>query len=179
VFEFFDDNARRIIRRTSQESNSLNHTHIGTEHLVLSLLGDDPLIRRSAETSYPVVRTIVEAAIGAGPRSTDGYRPFTPEMKATVRRSIDVMMRYHHFPLTPLHLFIAMLQNEEGIVHSLLDYANVNRPVFYGRLDHMLSTTPAVWSSFHTRLPAVVRLHQRSYARKDILRIHENWQPVS
>jgi ATP-dependent Clp protease ATP-binding subunit ClpA len=179
VFEFFDENARRITRRANQESDSLNHAHIGTEHLVLSLFGDNTHFKLLADTSYRKVRTSIEAVIGVGLQSTHGHRPFTPAMNATMRRSVDAMIENHHFPLTPLHLFVGMLQNEDGIVHSLLDHANINRRVFYKRLDYMLESTPTVWSSFHTRLPAVVHLYQRSYTQEEIIQIHKTWQLIS
>jgi ATP-dependent Clp protease ATP-binding subunit ClpC len=41
MFERFTNQARRVVVLAQEESRSLNHNYIGTEHLVLGLLREE------------------------------------------------------------------------------------------------------------------------------------------
>jgi ATP-dependent Clp protease ATP-binding subunit ClpA len=41
MFERFTDEARQVVRRAQEEARRLRHPYIGTEHLLLALLGGD------------------------------------------------------------------------------------------------------------------------------------------
>ena len=38
MFERFTDRARRVVVLAQEEARMLNHTHVGTEHLLLALI---------------------------------------------------------------------------------------------------------------------------------------------
>ena len=40
VFEKFTDRARRVVVRAQEEARALNHDFIGTEHILLGLVGE-------------------------------------------------------------------------------------------------------------------------------------------
>jgi len=68
MFERFTTDAREVVVRAQQEARQLHHGFIGTEHLLLGLVGGstptaDVLTRHGLTT--PVVREAVQAYLGA------------------------------------------------------------------------------------------------------------------
>ena len=69
MFERFTDRARRVVVLAQEEARLLNHSYIGTEHILLGLFGDleglAARIMRDADVAYDdVKRRIIELLTG-------------------------------------------------------------------------------------------------------------------
>ena len=63
MFERFTDQARQVVRQAQDEARALKHRYIGTEHLLLGLLGPDSGLAYTVLTGAGVTREQVRAAI--------------------------------------------------------------------------------------------------------------------
>ena len=84
MFERFTDRARRVVV-LAQEARLLNHSYIGTEHILLGLIHEGEGVAAKALESLGIsleaVRNQVEEIIGQGGSSPSGHIPFTPRAK--------------------------------------------------------------------------------------------------
>ncbi|RKS74371.1 ClpA/ClpB-like protein [Actinomadura pelletieri DSM 43383] len=85
MFERFTDGARRIVVDAQAEARELRHHHIGTEHLLLSLLNDGgPIARTTAEHGLD------GAAVRARLARTN-EDPLDPEALSTLGIDLDAV----------------------------------------------------------------------------------------
>ena len=81
LFPRFTDHGRSAVGQAQQEARRLNHNYIGTEHLLLGLLGIDEGIARTALRVAGValddLRQRIEAKVGRGSEPAHGHIPFT------------------------------------------------------------------------------------------------------
>jgi ATP-dependent Clp protease ATP-binding subunit ClpC len=82
MFERFTDRARRVVVEAQDEARTLNHDHIGTEHILLGLIregkGTGTKALESLGISLDTVRREVQEIIGQGQHAPSGHIPFTP-----------------------------------------------------------------------------------------------------
>jgi hypothetical protein len=83
MFERFTDRARKVTVDAQAEARRLGHGHIGTEHLLLGLLGDPESVGTRALVALGLsldgLRAEVERTAGRGEGSPAGHIAFTPE----------------------------------------------------------------------------------------------------
>src|SRR5919198_2649776 len=103
MFERFTDRARRVVVRALDEARRLNHNYIGTEHLLLGLVGDDQSesVGAAALASFDIslegVRSDVEEIIGKGTIEPEGgHIPFTPRAKKVLELSLHEALQLGH-----------------------------------------------------------------------------------
>jgi hypothetical protein len=92
VFERFTDQARRVVVLAQEEARLLNHSYIGTEHLLLGLIRTDEGVAAEALQSLGVtlelVRAQVEENVGYGQHDPSGHIPFTRRAKTVLDLSL-------------------------------------------------------------------------------------------
>jgi len=85
MFERFTERARRIIILAQEEAKRLNHSAVGTEHMLLGVVregeGVASKVLESLNISPERVRAEIESAIGRGERSPQEEVAFTPRAK--------------------------------------------------------------------------------------------------
>ena len=100
MFDRFTDGARRAIVLAQDEARRLNHSYIGTEHLLLGLLREGQGVAATAlevlGVSLDGVRRQVEETIGRGAKIPGAHLPFTPPAKEAIERSLQEAMRLEH-----------------------------------------------------------------------------------
>ena len=79
MFERFTDRARRVAVLAQQEARMLHHDHIGTEHILLGLIGEGEGVAAQALESLGIsleaVRQHVGEIIGQGQQDPPGTSP--------------------------------------------------------------------------------------------------------
>lgn len=85
MFGRFTDGARRAVVLAQEQARTLNHNYIGTEHLLLGLIGEGEggaaMALESTGISLTAVREQIEEIIGPGDGLAIGHAPFTPRAK--------------------------------------------------------------------------------------------------
>ncbi len=103
MFERFTDRARRVVVLAQQEARMLHHDHIGTEHILLGLIGEGEGVAAQALESLGIsleaVRQHVGEIIGQGQQEPSGHIPFTPRAKKVLELSLrEALALGHNWP---------------------------------------------------------------------------------
>ena len=124
MFERFTDGARRVVVFAQQEARELNHSYIGTEHLLLGLTRDDEGVAaqalRELEISQDVVREQVKEIIGRGQRPPSGHIPFTPRAKKVLELSLRESLQLSHSYIGTEHILLGLVGEGEGVGAQVL-----------------------------------------------------------
>ncbi len=124
-FEKFSERARRVLTSAQEEAQSLNHSYIGTEHLLLGLIREEEGIAAKVltnlGTSLGKVRSAVEFIIGRGEKAATGEIGLTPRAKRVIELAIDEARHLGHNYIGTEHLLLGLLHEGEGVAAGVLD----------------------------------------------------------
>lgn len=132
MYERFTDPARRVIAVAQDEARVLQHAYVGTEHLLLGLLGvsDSPVAKILAGfgISPASVRETVREIIGAG--NADAVRPhhfpFTPRAKNVLEAAYQEARGLGQDDIGPEHLLLGLLRDRTGVAAQVVDRLGAN-----------------------------------------------------
>jgi ATP-dependent Clp protease ATP-binding subunit ClpC len=124
MFERFTDRARHVVVLAQEEARLLNHSHIGTEHLLLGLLHESQgVAARALEAlgiSLESARTEVERMIGRGEGVPSGHIPFTPRAKKVLELSLREALNLDHNYIGTEHILLGLIREQEGVAAQAL-----------------------------------------------------------
>jgi prophage maintenance system killer protein len=124
MFRRFTDRARRAVQLAQEEARLLNHNYVGTEHLLLGLLGEGEGVAAEALGSLGIsleaVRAQVEELIGHGQSAPAGHIPFTPRAKKALELSLREALQFGHNYVGTEHLLLGLAREGEGVAAELL-----------------------------------------------------------
>jgi Clp amino terminal domain, pathogenicity island component len=151
VFERMADRSRRVLVLALEEARLLDHSFIGTEHILLGLISEGEGIAAHAlgelGLSLDVARARVEVAIGlAGAGHTDSP-PFTPRAKKMLDLSQRVAVELGSQKIGTEHLLLGLVREGEGVGAQVLQS-------FVGDLSRVRQQVMALLSDRQGRQPA-------------------------
>src|ERR1700733_7605650 len=125
VFEKFTDRARRVVVRAQEEARALNHDFIGTEHILLGLVGEGQGVAAKALESLGIsleaVRQRVEDIVPPGQVEVrTGHIPFTPRAKKVLELSLSESKLLGHRYIGTEHILLGLLREGEGVAAQVL-----------------------------------------------------------
>ena len=124
MFERFTDRARRVVVLAREEARMLNHSYVGTEHLLLGLVHEgEGVAARALEAlgiRLEVVREQVEEIAGRGPQPLPGHIPFTPQAKQVLELSLREALQLRHNYIGTEHVLLALIREGEGVAAQVL-----------------------------------------------------------
>jgi hypothetical protein len=100
-FTRFTDAARQAVVRAQEEARALGHDHVGTEHLVLGVLAQEPAL---ADLSPEDLR----AQLDRGDAHPTGQIPFAPETKQALELALRAALTHGDPAIEPRHLLIGI-----------------------------------------------------------------------
>jgi ATP-dependent Clp protease ATP-binding subunit ClpA len=124
MFEKYTEKARRVIFFARYEASAFGSPHIETEHLLLGLFREDKSIARDYlgdRVSSLDIRSAVERDFPARestPTSID--LPLSDECKRILAYSAEESMRLNHDHISPEHLLLGILREENCYAARLL-----------------------------------------------------------
>jgi ATP-dependent Clp protease ATP-binding subunit ClpC len=144
VFERFTDSARQVIVLSQNESRSLAHDYIGTEHILLGLLREQSglaaAVLESLDISFEGVRAQVEHIVGKGDATeATGQIPFTPRAKKTLDLALREALSLGHDYVGTEHILLGLGQEREGVAFSILRHFGADAETIRNRVIAMLS----------------------------------------
>jgi AraC-like DNA-binding protein len=129
-FERFTSEARRVVTLSQGEAKELGHNYIGTEHLLLGVLGVEDSVGARAladlgitleETREDVKRIIGEGEEEERPRRRRGPRmPFTPRSKKVLELSLRTARKMKDDFIGSEHIALALVDDAEGVAAEIL-----------------------------------------------------------
>jgi ATP-dependent Clp protease ATP-binding subunit ClpC len=124
MFERFTDRARRVIVLAQEETRMLNHSYIGTEHILLGLIHEgEGVAAKALETlgiSLEDVRSQVEEIIGQGQQLPSGHIPFSPRAKRVLELSHRESLQLGHNYIGTEHILLGLIREGEGVAAQVL-----------------------------------------------------------
>jgi ATP-dependent Clp protease ATP-binding subunit ClpA len=127
MFERFTDLARHVIVLAQDEAGGepLRHNYIGTEHLLLGLLGEPRGLAARVLNGFGMTLTgtrddvRVRVGVGDGPVVT-GHIPFTPRCKKVLELSLREALALNHNYIGTEHLLLGLVQEASGAGAGIL-----------------------------------------------------------
>ncbi len=125
MFERFTDQARQVVTVAQEEARTLDHDHVGTEHLLLGLVHvEDGMAARALALlgiSLAAVRQQVEEIMGQGKkRAPAAHLPFTPRAKKVLELSLREALHLGHNYIGTEHILLGLIREGEGIAARVL-----------------------------------------------------------
>jgi ATP-dependent Clp protease ATP-binding subunit ClpC len=128
-FEKFSERARRVLTIAQEEARQMNHSYIGTEHILLGLAREEEGVAAKILTNLGVslnkVRSAVEFISGRGERPSAGETGLTPRAKRVIELAIDEARQLGHNYIGTEHLLLGLLREGEGVAAGVLDSLGV------------------------------------------------------
>ncbi|MCT1685966.1 ATP-dependent Clp protease ATP-binding subunit [Pseudoglutamicibacter cumminsii] len=125
MFERFTDRARRVVVLAQEEARMLNHTYIGTEHILLGLIHEGEGVAAKSLESLNVtlgaVREQVQEIIGQGSQAPTGHIPFTPRAKKVLELSLREALQLGHNYIGTEHILLGLIREGEGTAAQVLN----------------------------------------------------------
>ncbi len=107
-----------------EEARLLNHSFIGTEHILLGLIQEGEGVAAQATKalgiSLEAVREKVEETIGPAGTPPSGSPPFTPRAKKVLELSLREAMQLGHSHIGTEHLLLGLVRENEGVAATVL-----------------------------------------------------------
>ncbi len=142
-FEKFTDRARRVLTYAQEEAERFNHSHIGTEHVLLGLVREDDGVAAKAFVNLGIepnkVRASVEFMIGKGEKATTGEIGLTPRAKKVIELAVDEARRLNHHYIGTEHLLLGLLREGEGVAANVMESLGVNLEKARTEINNILS----------------------------------------
>ena len=124
MFERFTNRARHVVVLAQEEARRLNHNYIGTEHILLGLLGEPEGVAGRALAGFGIsledARREVTAIVSTGTSAPSGHIPFTPRAKKTLELSLREALALHHNYIGTEHILLGLMREGEGVATQIL-----------------------------------------------------------
>ncbi len=132
MFERFTDRARRVLVLAQDEARLLNHSFIGTEHILLGLIregeGVAAKVLEAMGVSLEAVREKVEETIGMPGTGTSSSPPFTPRAKKVLELSLREALQLGHNYIGTEHMLLGLVREGEGVAAQVLTQLGAELP---------------------------------------------------
>jgi ATP-dependent Clp protease ATP-binding subunit ClpC len=119
VFERMTDRSRRALALAQEEARLLDHSFIGTEHILLGLIREDEGTAAKALNALGIslepVRIRVAETIGLVGTAPTGSPPFTPRAKKVLELAFREALQLGHSYIGTEHLLLGLVREGEGV----------------------------------------------------------------
>ncbi len=130
MFERFTEKAIKVIMLAQEEARRLGHNFVGTEQVLLGLIGEGTGVAAKTLKSMGVTlkdaRTEVEKIIGRGSGFVAVEIPFTPRAKRVLELSWDEARQLGHNYIGTEHLLLGLIREGEGVAARVLENLGVD-----------------------------------------------------
>ena len=130
MFERFTEKAIKVIMLAQEEARRLGHNFVGTEQVLLGLIGEGTGVAAKTLKSMGVTlkdaRAEVEKIIGRGSGFVAVDIPFTPRAKRVLELSWDEARQLGHNYIGTEHLLLGLIREGEGVAARVLENLGVD-----------------------------------------------------
>jgi ATP-dependent Clp protease ATP-binding subunit ClpC len=124
MFECFSERARQVVVLAQMESRALDHDYIGTEHLVLGVLGEQEGVAARALASLEItaddVRTRIVELVGQGSQPPPSSIPFTPRAKRVIELAAREAPSLEKDAIRTEHILLGLVREQDGVAAIVL-----------------------------------------------------------
>ncbi|AFY71262.1 ATPase AAA-2 domain protein [Thalassoporum mexicanum PCC 7367] len=162
MFERFTEKAIKVIMLAQEEARRLGHNFVGTEQILLGLIGEGTGVAAKVLKSMGVnlkdARIEVEKIIGRGSGFVAVEIPFTPRAKRVLELSLEEARQLGHNYIGTEHLLLGLIREGEGVAARVLENLGVDLSKVRTQVIRMLGETaevPSGGSQGRTKTPTL------------------------
>ena len=134
MFSKFSEDAQKALLIAKKEMASLNHPYVGSEHLLLAILSfsESDLTQKLSEYNidYKSFKDELIKVVGKGSISNSWFL-YTPLLKRIIENATIDCRENKDKEVTLLHLFLALLEEGDGVAIRILMGMNVDIDLLY------------------------------------------------
>jgi ATP-dependent Clp protease ATP-binding subunit ClpA len=127
MFERFTEPSRRVVVLAQEEARMLNHSYIGTEHILLGLIHEGEGVAARAIVSLgltlEMARDQVRDIVGVGRQAPSGHIPFTPPAKTVLELSLREALALRKDYIDTEHILLGLIREGRAVGAQVLDAA--------------------------------------------------------
>jgi len=150
MFERFTEKAIKVIMLAQEEARRLGHNFVGTEQILLGLIGEGTGVAAKVLKSLGVnlkdSRIEVEKIIGRGSGFVAVEIPFTPRAKRVLELSLEEARQLGHNYIGTEHLLLGLIREGEGVAARVLENLSIDLTKVRTQVIRMLGETAEVSS---------------------------------
>ena len=126
MFERFSDGSQKVVVHAQEEARALHHSWIGTEHLLLGLVGDHRSMGAIVLGSMGVTEDQVRDRLRHYMPTVEekdapsGHIPFTPRAKRVLELGLREALQLGHDFIGTEHILLALIKEEDGLAGQTL-----------------------------------------------------------
>ena len=148
MFERFTEKAIKAIMLAQEEGRRLGHNFVGTEQILLGLIGEGTgvaaKVLRSMGVKLKDARLEVEKIIGRGSGDVGAEMPFTDKAKRVLKLSLEEARQLEHNYIGTEHLLLGLIREGEGVAARVLENLGVDLTKVRTQVIRMLGETAEV-----------------------------------
>ena len=130
MFEKFTSEAIKVIELAREEARRLGHNFLGTEQILIGLIGAKSglasKVLKSVGVNLKDSRIEVEKIIGRGSGFVSVEIPFTPRTKRILDFALDSAKKLNHNWIGTEHLLLGITREEKSVALRILENLNIN-----------------------------------------------------
>ncbi len=146
-FTGFTEKANKALNKALEAAQSLGHTYVGSEHLLLGLLYDSSTVAgtvlNAKNISYKNVDDYIRETIGAGYPTSLGIQDFTPKSKRIIETALSFAVQTNYSLAGTEHILMAIMNDSSCYAHRILKQAGINPQDIVNGLSDKLMNSPA------------------------------------
>lgn len=124
MFEYFNQKAIKAVMFAQEEARRTAHSVVGTEHLLLGLIGEATataaLILKDLKVTLHESRRLIEGMTGRGTGYSPVNIPFTPKAKKMFEQAFQEARQLGEQAIAPEHLLLAITADPESLAAKVL-----------------------------------------------------------
>jgi len=124
MFEYFNQKAIKAVMFAQEEARRAGHSVVGTEHLLLGLIGEATataaLILKDLKVTLHESRRLIEGMTGRGTGYSPVNIPFTPKAKKMFEQAFQEARQLGEQAIAPEHLLLAITSDPESLAAKIL-----------------------------------------------------------
>lgn len=128
MFSKFSDESQKILIRSKKEMMEFHHPYVGSEHLLLAILkykNDISEKLKEEGITYDTFKKEVLRVVGVGEDENKWFL-FTPLLNRVIETSIIISRELNFNEVEVTHLFLALLEEGDGVALRILSTLNVD-----------------------------------------------------
>jgi ATP-dependent Clp protease ATP-binding subunit ClpC len=124
MFEYFNDKAIKSIILAQEEARSTGHNLVGSEHLLLGVIGEGTSIAATVLADKGInvnqTRKLIEQYTGRGSGFSPANLPFTPKVKSIFEQAFVEARQLDKKNITPAHILLAIAKDSDSVAAKVL-----------------------------------------------------------
>ena len=145
MFSRFTEKAIQAIMLAQEEAKRFHHNYVGTEHILLGILGegDNVIVKTLQSMSFSAdeLKSAIEERLEYGSISSENVNiPFTQQAKQVLSCAWDEARKLGHNYVNVEHLFLSIFRDPANLAGRILAENNINSKQFKDALIDSLGT---------------------------------------